>query len=55
MQRCNVATLENLLYLCREIFSQGWEYFLARQGEYFFEARRLLLQGQENTSPYILE
>ena len=57
MQRCNVATLEKMLYLCPENLLPGqenifpWARNISRKPrEYFFEAKRLLLRGQENTS-----
>ena len=49
MQRCNVATLEKMLYLCPEIFPKAGN-ISRKPREYFFEAKRLLLRGQENTS-----
>ena len=57
MQRCNVATLEKMLYLCPEnllpgqenIFPSAGKYFSLGR-EYFSQAKRILLRGQEITS-----
>ena len=50
MQRCNVATLEKMLYLCPENLLPGQENIFPWAGnisrrprDYFFEAKRLLL------------